>query len=188
MSIARQRDRYVRLHRFRRPVLLKRAMTDDKVPVLRGRPPDVARLAPGVTTELLLALYKEICTSWRELVGVRFKLLALVPAVSLLAIGAILSRTADNRYIPVAAAGLGLIASVALMIYDQRNSQLHDDLISRARRIEYELGVEVGQFRGRPGSGRIVKHDVAILMIYIASVLAWIAAIPLLLFGPVPSA
>jgi hypothetical protein len=55
-------------------------------------------------------------------------------------------------------------------------SQLHDELISRGRRIEFELGVGAGQFRGRPKSWRFVKHDVATLMVYLATLGAWIVA------------
>ena len=43
----------------------------------------------------------------------------------------------------------GLTVTYALFVYDQRNSQLHDDLISRGRRIELELSVHTGHFMGR---------------------------------------
>ena len=64
--------------------------------------------------------------------------------------------------------------TMAIFIYDQRNSQLHDELISRARRIEHELGVRVGQFLGRPGSHGVVKHDYATTLIYAATMAAWL--------------
>ena len=44
---------------------------------------------------------------------------------------------------------LGLVVTLGLLIYELRNSQLHDDLISRGRKIEDELGVDTGVFRGR---------------------------------------
>lgn len=71
----------------------------------------------------------------------------------------------------------GLVVTAALFVYDQRNSHLHDELISRGRRIEKELGVNVGQILGRPRSWRIVKHDVAVTSIYFVTAAAWIGGI-----------
>ena len=78
----------------------------------------------------------------------------------------------------------GLVVVVALAVYDQRNSQLHDELISRGRRLEEELGVLVGQFRGRPKSRRYVQHDIALLSVDFATVLAWIAAMVVFVVQP----
>lgn len=41
--------------------------------------------------DLLLGLYDQVCSVWKELVGVRFKLLGLVPTVSLALLATILS-------------------------------------------------------------------------------------------------
>lgn len=43
----------------------------------------------------------------------------------------------------------GFLITLVLYIYDGRNSEFYDDLISRGRRIEEELGIDTGQFRGR---------------------------------------
>ena len=78
-------ERHVRLHAFLRPVQLQRQMKFDAVPVLLdGGSSDERR-------EVLSLLYREICSSWRELVGVRFKLLGLVPAVSAIGLGTVLN-------------------------------------------------------------------------------------------------
>jgi hypothetical protein len=173
--------RTVTLHAFTRKVKVERKMTpsDDAVLLVDGGASD--------RQDLLLALYNEICASWRALVDVRFKLLGLVPAVSLALLAALLSRKAPGEGLSdaggVVVSLLGLTATVALMIYDQRNSQLHDELISRARRIESELKVDVGQFRGRPGSWRFVQHDVALLMVYGGTCLAWLSAAIVFLAG-----
>jgi hypothetical protein len=58
-----------------------------------------------------------------------------------------------------------------------RNSQLHDDLISRGRKIEDELGVDTGVFRGRKVAKGVIKHDHATFLIYGAALIAWLAAI-----------
>src|SRR4051794_37832044 len=173
--------RTVKLHAFTREVAVKRHMEPSADPVLLDEVP------AGARDDLLVALYGEICTSWRALVDVRFKLLGLVPAVSLVLLAALLSRKAPGEGLSdaggVVLSLFGLAATVALTIYDQRNSQLHDELISRARRIETELQVDVGQFRGRPGSWRFVKHDVALLIVYGGTCLAWLAGIVVFLAG-----
>lgn len=75
-----------------------------------------------------------------------------------------------------------------------RNSQLYDDLVSRWRRIEAELGLDTGHFRGRlqPSSRYLlgplnvkvqIQHDTAINLIYGTSVGGWVLALIVILFG-----
>jgi hypothetical protein len=159
----------VGLHVFGREVWLTRSMKPSDEPVaaegsfLQQKP------------ELLMSLYSEVCTSWRSLVDVRFKLLGLVPAVSGVALGTLLSGDGLSAGAGIAIAVFGLVVTLSLFVYEQRNSQLHDELISRGRRIEKELGITVGQFLGRPGSWKFVKHDTAIGAIYIVTAAAWLA-------------
>jgi hypothetical protein len=169
-------DEYVERHAFLRKVRLPRQLRVNSSAVLCATPHEVP-LDEDEVREVLSLVYAEVCTSWRELVGVRFKLLGLVPAVSVFALGTILARNPFDWVIGIPAVALGLIVTCALAVYDQRNSQLHDELISRGRRIEYELGMSVGQFLGRPGSVGWVKHDIAILTVYVASVLAWVGGL-----------
>ena len=129
--------------------------------------------------ETLAMLYNQVCSSWKTLVDVRFKLLGLVPAVSLGLLTTVLSNKSDA----LPASGkmlislLGAVASLGIFIYDRRNSELHDDLISRGRKIEEELGIDTGIFRGRLNSSGIIKHDIATNTIYISTMIAWVAAI-----------
>ncbi len=151
--------------------------------------------------ELYLGLYKELCTSWRSLVDVRFKLLGLVPAASIAVIVALLFSDTSKLNLPplflaviqTGVALFGLTVTYALFVYDQRNSQLHDDLISRGRRIEQELSVHTGHFMGRlesykwffrkepPKSFKLgilhIKHDTATNLIYGAAMIAWLLTI-----------
>jgi hypothetical protein len=137
---------------------------------------------PVAQREIRLALYENVCTTWRALIEVRFKLLALVPFVSVLGVQVVLSRGTEQAQLSAAArtmlAVIGLAAIVGLLVYDLRNSELHDDLISRGRRLEDELGIDTGQFRGRllPGN-RALKHDHATGLIYGASVSGWLFAL-----------
>ncbi|WP_330766954.1 hypothetical protein [Rhodococcus sp. M8-35] len=160
----------VRSHAFLLEVELPRQMdvNEDVVLLPNGATPDAAQRA------VLSLLYGEVCDSWHELVGVRFKLLALVPSVSVITLGILFARTDINPILAIGLSAFGVIVTAMLMIYDQRNSQLHNELISRGRRIEYELGVSVGQFLGRPKSRRLIKHDIATLTIYLASIGGWV--------------
>ncbi len=148
------------------------AITD--LPTLR------AQSGEGADRELLLKLFEQTSTTWRMLVDVRFKLLALVPAVSFVALGFVL-RAGESGALPALSrlgfAMLGLVATLGLFVYDLRNSQLHDDLISRGRRIEDELGVDTGVFRGRKKAGCIVSHGTATRLVYGAALLAWLLGI-----------
>lgn len=131
--------------------------------------------------DLLLKLYEQTCTTWRMLVDVRFKLFALVPTASLASLATIFSEGDSTKYFSPGLrflfALLGLAATVGLLVYELRNSQLHDDLISRGRKIEDELGVDTGVFRGRKVAKGLIKHDNATVLIYGAALLAWAASI-----------
>jgi hypothetical protein len=136
---------------------------------------------PADRRDLLLKLYEQTCTTWRMLVDVRFKLLALVPTVSLISLATVFGTESSPKYfspkLRLLFAVLGLVATIGLLIYDLRNSQLHDDLISRGRKIEDELGVDTGIFRGRKVAKRLIKHDNATILIYGAALVSWISAI-----------
>jgi hypothetical protein len=137
--------------------------------------------------DLLFKLYIQACSAWKELVGVRFKLLGLVPTVSLALLATILSTKGLSESLSQASklliSALGLLAVLGLFIYDRRNSALHDDLISRGRKIEDELGIDTCIFRGRLKAFGIFKHDIAINIIYFSSMLAWMGAIVLVAIG-----
>jgi len=131
---------------------------------------------------LLVELCKETCESRRRLLDIRFKLLGMVPAVSFVFIGTLLSsegllKSVDARF-RIALAILGVVATLGLLIYELRNSNLYNDLGSRARRIEYELGVHTGQFLGRlKCQNLVVDHRFAVDLIYVAALVAWLICV-----------
>jgi hypothetical protein len=139
--------------------------------------------APEQNKELLLTLYDQVCSTWKALIDVRFKLLGLVPTVSIALLATILSIKSDGLTFSgkLLISILGTLSSIGLFIYDKRNSELHDDLISRGRKIEEELGIETGIFRGRLKPSGIIKHDVATNLVYFSTLIAWIAAIIIIL-------
>jgi hypothetical protein len=72
---------------------------------------------------------------------------------------------------------LELISTFGFFLDDHRNSKLHDDLMSRGRKIEDKLGIDIGIVRGRLKSFSIVQHDQAMNVIDGSSVFAWVAAL-----------
>ena len=132
-----------------------------------------------VEREILLKVYGEVGSAWRTLTDVRVKLLGLVPAVSVLAWAQLISAEAMKQF-PGAVVGivlsfLGLHLTSALRIYDQRNDGLYDDLISRGRKVEEELGIDTAIFRGRPRAPSLkVSHGAATASIYGAAKVGWV--------------
>jgi hypothetical protein len=57
-----------------------------------------------------------------------------------------------------------------------RNSQLCDDLISRARSLEQFLGVERGPYMRRSKNIWPLQHDVALFLIYLLVLAAWLVS------------
>jgi hypothetical protein len=139
--------------------------------------------------DLLLALYKEACENWRTLLDIRFKLLALVPTISFLLIAGLLSTKDWPPAIPpqlrFVLALLGAVVTLGLFFYELRNSELYTDLGSRARRIEYELGVHTGLFLGRLMKKKhgVVDHKFALWLIYGTALLAWFITAGVLWFS-----
>jgi hypothetical protein len=96
---------------------------------------------------------------------------------------------------------LGFVATLGITLYDQRNSELYNALIHRAKHLEEEFGVKGaprslkqvthgGQFNERPikARGMIFEagHDLALALIYGPLLGAWffpIVMAPLLLAG-----
>ena len=134
--------------------------------------------------ELLLALYGEVCASWRLLTDVRFKLMGFLPVLS--GVGVLTLINSDNAS-PTLRAALGLLGlavTMGLYIYDRRNSELYNDMISRAGKIEEELGVDTALFRGRllPKTTWI-NHSNGTRLVYGASFASWLLALSAALLG-----
>ena len=126
-----------------------------------------------------LALYGEAMSTWRTLTDVRFRLLSLLPAVSIVAfVPLILVVGTDEPWVAIAGvllAVLGLSVTHGLHIYEQRNDGLYDDVISRARRIEAELGIETGLMLGRLAKPHArVSHGRATTWVFRSVKAAWL--------------
>jgi hypothetical protein len=134
--------------------------------------------------ELLLAIYSEVGNDWRELTEVRFKLLGLLPAVSIAIWAALVSnfdtmqKHATALLAAVVVCALGFAVTLGLFIYDWRNDAFYDDLISRGRKIEKELGVDTAIFLGRrKKEKRFINHSWGVRLVYWPMLVGWLMAL-----------
>ena len=87
---------------------------------------------------------------FRELVGVRFRLLGFLPTVS----GAILTVLSALELAPEVVIGpvlVGLVVTWGLMLYEVRNSQIHDNAVHRSKHLEKLLGLSPSIPSSSPG-------------------------------------
>jgi hypothetical protein len=96
------------------------------------------RLDYGQTTDLL-----------RSLTDVRFKLLALVPTLSGIAV-ALLGRPRPAAEL-LGVGLLGFVATLGVLVYDLRNTQVYDYALRRAGELEARLGIASPFGGSRPG-------------------------------------
>jgi hypothetical protein len=129
--------------------------------------------------------YEQVNQNFRALADVRFKLLALVPAIGGVAaylLGSLAKEDPDHPLL-LAISVFGFLVTFGITFYDQRNSQLYNALVTRAEFLEEELelppGGGGGQFRQRPGrTQRLlllrIGHDTpGLALIYTPVLGAW---------------
>ena len=129
--------------------------------------------------------YQETSDLLRTLTDVRFKLLALVPTLSGAAIAVLGHPSSAAELLGVGL--LGLTATLGLLLYELRNSQLADYGTRRAQAIEAELGLVSirgdsgpgGLFNERPGRTlRLfglspIDRDRGLILVYSAALAGW---------------
>jgi hypothetical protein len=140
---------------------------------------------PASRVDRLRLDYQQTTDLLRGLTDVRFKLLALVPTLSGTAVGLLGHPTSAVELLAIGV--LGLAATLGVLLYELRNSELHDYAIRRARRIETALGflslgegvARGGLFSERPaGTLRLfgvaaVDRDRALALVYGAALAGW---------------
>lgn len=124
--------------------------------------------------------YQHTTKCFLHLSDTRFKFFGIVAVVTGLAVAALPGDLDPARDFAVSL--LAPTVTVGLTIDDQRNIQIYDSLVQRARMIERELGLERspvaggsvgGAFMDRPqrrsvGPTPIIWHEVALPLVYAA--------------------
>ncbi len=97
--------------------------------------------APRATaeTDLLRLDYQQTIGLLAGIGDVRFKLLALVPTLSGAAV-AVLGRPSSSAEL-LAVGAIGLIATLGVLLYELRNTQLYDYGLNRAQMLEESSGL-----------------------------------------------
>jgi hypothetical protein len=144
--------------------------------------------APRAAAEndLLRLDYQQTIGLLAGISDVRFKLLALVPTLSGAAV-AVLGRPSSSAEL-LAVGAIGLIATVGVLLYELRNTQLYDYGLHRAQLLEHELGFASSQSSGGQGGlfsdrpGRTLRlfgvlpvdRDAGLSLVYSAAIAGWI--------------
>jgi hypothetical protein len=84
----------------------------------------------------------------RTLTDTRFKLLALVPTIAGAAVGLLGSPRSAAELLAVGL--LGLSATVGILLYDLRNTQIVDAMLLHAQALEQRLGLQTARGSHRP--------------------------------------
>jgi hypothetical protein len=133
--------------------------------------------------------YEQTLSAWRLLTEIRFKLLALVPTIAGTAI-ALLSTRGIDGWAAAMFSLLGLFVTLGIVFYDQRNTQLYNRLLGRAKFLESADVLDLpyppedeptqgGLVRSRPTEPRRLlglvemRHDRALAVIYGSVLGAW---------------
>jgi hypothetical protein len=121
----------------------------------------------------------------QSLMDTRFKLLALVPTIAGTAVGLVGTPRPAAELLGIGV--LGLVATLGILLYELRNSEIIEAMLQHARALERGLGLEAGsRVRGpdgllslRPGMhGRFVgavtaTHERALGLVYGAALGGW---------------
>ena len=136
--------------------------------------------------ERLKADYSESAAHFRVLADVRFKLLAIAPALVGLGFGTLAKADATPQ-LEIGLGSMGWLVTVGLIAYELRNTQLYDATRQRLQTLEARMGFPSthsadqsppgGVHLDRPSRmtfrGVLVFHDRALAIIYGTSLGGW---------------
>ena len=127
--------------------------------------------------------YEQTLAYFHTLHEVRFKLLGFLPIATFAAIIALPENV--SKMAQLALACLGTLVTIGLASYDQRNTQIYDRLVRRARYLEKKFGFiplpgekHGGAFHCRPPLKKtlgikLVWHIQGLSIVYSASLTGW---------------
>jgi len=139
----------------------------------------------GEDCDALRLDYAQTTDQLRGITDVRFKLLAIVPTIAGAAV-AFLSRGRPAAEL-LAVGLLGLAATLGIVVYEVRNTQLYDYALRRAKELEARLGAPSirggdapgGVFTERPGRDvrvfglALAGHERGLALVYGAALAGW---------------
>jgi hypothetical protein len=126
--------------------------------------------------ELLRLEYDRAVAIFRDLTDVRFKLLALVPTLSGAAVALLKGNQAAVTLLAVGV--LGLSATLGVLVYELRNSEIRQGAAKRIGDVEREL-IGAPLVTGRPkGAPRLfgvlgIEHSLGLGLVYGAALAGW---------------
>ena len=85
--------------------------------------------------------YEQTVLIFNSLAEIRFKLLAMVPTFTVVAIG-VIDKLVSNPSTMLAIGALGFLATLGIAFYDQRNTQLYNSAQLRAKSLEALMNFE----------------------------------------------
>ncbi len=132
--------------------------------------------------EALLKEYGEVSSNFRLLTDIRFKLLAFLPVASATAV-AVTVFTSPQLSLTGLISLFGLVVTISVAVYNERNNQLYNELVGRAAAIERSLDLPDGAFANRPRPWLTIKllgvrckvdHGTGVGTIYAATIALWL--------------
>jgi hypothetical protein len=129
--------------------------------------------------------YDQTTVLIRTLTDVRFKLLAFVPTITGAAVALVGRGHSAAELLSVGS--LGLVATTGIVIYELRNTELHDYALRRAKKLEQRLGIGSIADPNRPAglygeepSGELTvlgvvtaAHDRGLALVYSVAIAGW---------------
>lgn len=122
--------------------------------------------------------YEQTNEQIRMLTDIRFRLLALIPSGTVVAVSVL--GTAVSMETALVVGILGFVIVFAIIMYDLRNSQIYDACLGRARQLEKQLQMlNGGLYSNRPNRDiklfnvLLVWHDRALAFIYGTTLGGW---------------
>jgi len=129
--------------------------------------------------------YDQTTVLIRTLTDVRFKLLAFVPTITGAAVALVGRGHSAAELLSVGS--LGLVATTGIVIYELRNTELHDYALRRAKELEQRLGIGSIADPNRPAglygeepSGELTvlgvvtaAHDRGLALVYSVAIAGW---------------
>jgi len=128
------------------------------------------------TDESLRLDYEQTTQLMRTLTDIRFKLLAFVPTIADAAVGFLGSGRHSASEL-LAIGFLGLAATVGILLYELRNSELYDSIIERAVELEEKLGLGLLSRRAKKRATLFgvvsARHERGMGLVYGAALSGW---------------